>query len=584
MVLNISYPASKMLTFVDILTQRAQQQPEQTAYTFLHFGEQANSELSYGDLDRQVRSIAGRLQQSGCEGKPILLLYPSGLEYITAFLACLYAGAIAVPMYPPSSERQIPRLQTIIHDTQAVTALTTTWTYTKIAQKFTHIPELQALQWIPTNTIYPSQYDDWIKPALDEQSLALLQYTSGSTSTPKGVMVSHSNLQHNSAMLQTQMGMSEHDRGTSWLPIFHDMGLILGVLQPLYTGYPTVLMSPTAFLQRPLRWLQTLSDYQTTVTYAPNFAYDLCLRRISAAERARLDLSHWQVAVNGAEPIRRTTLDNFSATFADCGFHANTFMPGYGLAEATLMVSARKRHTGISVKQLDKAWLEQGYVKTANAQTRPVNYAVSCGQGPRDQQVRIVNPTTQVQCQPDEIGEIWLSGPSVAHGYFHNQAATEHTFHAYLADTEEGPFLRTGDLGFLHDDELFITGRLKDLIIIAGRNHYPHDIEQTIEQSSPLIRAGCSNAFSIEVGEQECLVVVAEVRAIQTKYTSDEREQMIAQLSETIRRNIAEQHEIKAYQIELVQVGEIPKTSSGKLQRRACRTLFLAEKLKKWDE
>lgn len=583
MVIDITYPISKTQTFVDILTQRARQQPEQAAYTFLRFGEEADNSLTYGELDQQARSIASKLQSLGYEGKPLLLLYSPGLEYIAGFLGCLYAGSIAVPVYPPHSARLLPRLQTVINDTQALVALTTRQTQMGIFRRFMHIPELQRLHWIATDTLPVALGQGWEKPEISGESLAFLQYTSGSTSTPKGVMVSHANLLHNSKLIKAHFGLNEKDRAVSWLPMFHDMGLILGILQVLYTGYHTVLMAPTAFLQHPLRWLQTISDYKATVSCAPNFAYELCVRRASPLMGTQLDLSSWQMAINGAEPVRSETLKNFSAAFESYGFHPDAFMVGYGLAEATLMVSGRRRFTGVSVKHVDKALLEQHLVADA-LDTQHSQTVVGCGKIAPGQHVIIVHPESLTRCRPDEVGEIWVAGESIAQGYFGNEEMTGRTFQAYVADTGEGPFLRTGDLGFIQDGEIFITGRIKDLIIIMGRNHYPQDIERTVEQSSPIIRAGNAAAFSIEVGCEERLVVVAEVRLHQSGLAPGEAALKMGEAIETIRRNIAELHNITAYQIQFVRVGEIPKTSSGKLQRHACRARFLAGSLKVWND
>lgn len=584
MIVDISHPSAKTLTFVDVLAQRAQEQPAQNAYTFIDFGAETRTHLTYGELDQRARSIAVALQDAGYTGQPVLLLYSAGLEYITAFFACLYAGAIAVPVYPPHSPRLLPRLQAIINDTHASVALTTTQDYTDILRKFPTQPELQCLQWFSTDDPDLSVYHYWQRPEIGGDSLAFLQYTSGSTSTPKGVMVSHSNLCHNSGMVRAQLGLDERDQGVSWLPMFHDMGLIMGILQPLYTGYHTVLMAPTAFLQRPLRWLQAVSEYQATLTCAPNFAYDLCTRRISPADRARLDLSHWQLALSGAEPVRYETLERFGRTFASCGFRSDAFLPGYGLAEATLMISGKHRDTGLVVKQVDKTCLEQHYVVEVDPQSQNAQTLVGCGSVPCEQQVVVVHHERLTRCRPDEVGEIWIAGGSVAQGYFGNEEATRNAFQAYLADTGEGPFLRTGDLGFLRDGELFITGRLKDLIIIAGRNHYPQDIEYTVEQASPVLRSGCVTAFSVEVGSEEKLVVVAEMRLSQSGLAPEQITQKIEEVTGTIRQHIAEEHEIAVYQVQLVKVGEVPKTSSGKLQRRACRASFLAGDLNAWNE
>ncbi|MEO7021509.1 MAG: fatty acyl-AMP ligase [Ktedonobacteraceae bacterium] len=583
MAVDLSYPAVKTLTFVDILTQRAIQQPEQIAYTFLHFGKEADTSVTYGELDRQARTIAIQLQHLGYEGKVALLLYPSGLEYIAAFLGCLYAGTIAVPVYPPHTARLLPRIQSIIKDAQTDLVLTTAETQANISHKFMHIPELRQLHWITTDMLPSVGERRWQRPELAGDQLAFLQYTSGSTSMPKGVMVSHGNLFHNSETLKTQWGLSEKDQGVSWLPMFHDLGLILGILQPLYTGYHTVLMAPTAFLQHPLRWLQALSAYKATITAAPNFAYELCLHKTSPADRAKLDLSHWQLAINGAEPVRSETLKQFSATFASCGFQSNTFRPSYGLAEATLLVTSAPRHAAHLVKHINKTLLEQHIAMNLSPDDQHAQAMVGCGKTVLGQYVIAVHPETCTRCLSEEIGEIWITGESVAKGYFGKEEETENTFHAHLVDTDEGSFLRTGDLGFVRNGEVFITGRLKDLILIKGRNHYPQDLEYTVEQSSPIIRPGCTIAFSVDLAQEERLVIVAEIRLPQSGLAPSEVTQRIDEAVKAIRRNIAATHEIAVYQIKLVDVGAVPKTSSGKLQRRACRATFLAGELKEWN-
>lgn len=585
-MLQLDYAApslTQIATFVDILGQRARQQPEQKAYTFLHFGKQTDTSLTYGELDQQARSIAARLQERGYAGKLVLLLYPSGLEYIAAFLGCLYAGAIAVPLYPPHSDRSLPRIQAIIDDTRSRVVLTTHRTRDDILRRFPQLPALQHLHWLATDTIPAMEGLRWQQPDLCAENLAFLQYTSGSTASPKGVMVSHGNLVYNSQLFNEQMTLGPGDRGVSWLPIFHDLGLIMGILQPLFAGYHTALMAPAAFLQHPLRWLETMSEQQATVTYAPNFAYDLCLRRSTPAERERLDLRHWQIALNGAEPVREQTLRAFRRAFADCGFHPDTFLPAYGLAEATLVVSSGQRRQPTVVRHVDKTLLEEHTIVEV-AETSPQAQAlVSCGRSMPGQRILIVDPQTRLPCPPQQVGEIWVAGQSMAQGYLDKQEESGRTFQACLAESGEGPFLRTGDLGFMQDGELFITGRLKDLIILQGRNHYPQDIEYTVEQSSPVIRAGYTAAFSIDHEEQERLVVVAEVRFATGDLTPQQVRQTLDEAQKAVRRNIAQVHEVTVHQVAFVTVGEVSKTSSGKLQRQACRTRFLAGTLQAWE-
>jgi acyl-CoA synthetase (AMP-forming)/AMP-acid ligase II len=333
------------------------------------------------------------------------------------------------------------------------------------------------IHWLTTDTIPPGIEDTWQKPSINADTLAFLQYTSGSTGTPKGAMLSHRNLLYNAAMTQHLMGHSHTSKFVSWLPIYHDMGLIGGVLQPLYGDFPCIMMPPASFLQSPYRWLKAISHYQATTSGGPNFAYELCVQKISQQQRETLDLSSWSVAFNGAEPIRCDTLEHFAAAFAPCGFRWEAFYSCYGMAEAALMISGGLHTASPIIKTVQGEALESDRVLATSAESENVRTLIGCGQTLPGQKIAIVNPETLTRCQPDEVGEIWVSGPSVGVGYWNRTEETERTFRAYLSDTGEGPFLRTGDLGFLQDGELFITGRAKDLIIIRGRNLYPQDIE-----------------------------------------------------------------------------------------------------------
>lgn len=570
-------------TLVDILHWRAQYQPEQQAYIFLTNGEVEGAILTYAELDKRARVIGGTLQSLCTNGERALLLYPSGLDYISAFFGCLYAGVVAVPTYPPHSNRSFYRIQSILNDSQAKFVLTTSQTMAKSERWSTLIPELATLQTIATDSLPDDNAELFQNIPWSGNKLAFLQYTSGSTRTPKGVMVSHDNLLHNLAMLHTCWKQTPQSMGVSWLPMFHDMGLIAGILQPLYVGFPTVLMAPTSFLQRPLRWLKAISKYGGTISYAPNFAYELCARKNSLEELAGIDLSTWQIAINGAEPVHGETIDRFTNTFEPYGFHREVFAPGYGLAEGTLMVTCSSSGTMPVLQSFDKTALRQNRIVEIPAKSQDAHPLVGCGQVGLGQKIIIAHPENMTRCQPDEIGEIWVSGGSVAQGYWQSPTETEQTFKGVVADTGEGPFLRTGDLGFLHNGELFVTGRHKDLIIIRGQNYYPQDIELTVERSHQALRPGCGAAFSIEVADEEYgavflsdvtseerLVVVQEVQG----HYEDSNEIFAA-----IRQRVAEVHEIEIYAIVLIKKASIPKTSSGKIQRRACREQFLADEL-----
>jgi myxalamid-type polyketide synthase MxaB len=557
-------------TFVDILNHRALQQAEQTAYIFLANGETETARLTYQQLDQKAKALAAQLQLQMSPGDRALLLYPSGEEFIIAFFACLYAGVIAVPVYPPRRNQKLSRLQAITKDAQAKLALTTTSLLSAIEEKFSSDPELVTVPCLATNNIPDKQAENWQKPNLSLEDIAFLQYTSGSTGMPKGVMVSHKNLLHNEKLIASAFGHTSETIGVGWLPLFHDMGLIGNVLQPVYVGFPCVIMPPEAFIQKPLRWLQAISRYNATSSGGPNFAYELCADKINPQERENLDLSCWDVAFTGAEPVRAATLEKFANTFADYGFKREAFYPCYGMAETTLFVSGGIKNQSPVIAAVDKLALLENSAVTINSQHPNAQLLVGCGHAWLSEKIVIVNPESLTECRDGEIGEIWVSSDSVAQGYWNRPEQTAETFQAYLADTQVGPFLRTGDLGFLLAGELFITGRLKDLIIVQGRNHYPQDIESTVQQSNSALRKDYGAAFSIEIAGQERLVVVQEVER------SYLRKLDYPVVIQQIISSVAEEHQLDVYAVALLKTASIPKTSSGKIQRIACRTAFLA--------
>ncbi|MBH8554264.1 AMP-binding protein [Nostocaceae cyanobacterium CENA357] len=562
--------AQNYSTVVDVLRHRSLTQPQREAFTFLLDGEIQAATLTYQELDQRSRAIASQLQAMGMSGERVLLLYLPGLDFLTAFFGCLYAGVVAVPAYPPHNQRNTPRVQAIVADAQAKMALTTTALLPKL-QSLLSTTTTESLQWLATDNLPENIETAWQEPNINQDSLAFLQYTSGSTGTPKGVILSHSNLLHNAAMTYQFMEHSPDSKFVSWLPVYHDMGLIGGILQPLYGGFPCVLMAPALFLQSPYRWLQTISYYQGTTSGGPNFAYELCVQKITPEQKKTLDLTSWSVAFNGAEPIRHETLERFAATFAKCGFRKESFYPCYGMAEATLMVSGVAKTASPTIKTVNKSALSQNQIIEARTDQEDIQNFVGCGYSLPQQNIVIAHPETLQQCQPHEVGEIWVSGPSVGQGYWRCSLETDRIFHAYVQDTKQGPFLRTGDLGFLDNGELFITGRLKDLIIIRGRNLYPQDIELTTERSHPLLRAGAGAAFAVEVDNEERLVVVQELE-FRAKPNIDE-------VTAKIRQAVAEAHEIQVYAVVLIKAGTIPKTSSGKIQRRATKKEYLAGNL-----
>lgn len=558
---------------VELLSWRAELQPDRIAYTFLRDGAEQAS-LTYGQLDREARAIAASLQSRASLQERALLLYEAGREFIPAFFGCLYAGIIAVPTYPPEPTRlssALRRLEPIVSDATPTVVLTTQ-SLLPFAERLSSLcEEFNSQQWIATDSLDGNIEDAWRRPGLTADTLAFLQYTSGSTASPKGVMISHRNLLHNERLIEHACGHTEQSTFVSWLPLYHDMGLIGTVLQPLYIGARGIIMPPLDFLQKPLHWLQAISRYRAATSGGPDFGFALCVRKITHEQRADLDLSSWKVAFNGAEPIRHETLERFVAAFEPCGFRREAFLSCYGLAEATLIVSGSPKESYPALLAVRSQGLERSRVEQAFGDEQSLRMLVSSGRVLLDQEVAIVNPDDRTRCLSGQVGEIWVSGPSVAPGYWDRPKETEQVFKAYVADTGEGPFLRTGDIGFLEDDELFVTARLKDLIIIRGRNHYPHDIELTVERSHPALRPGCGAAFSVDVDGQEQLVIVQEVENYQKLESMG--------VIETVRRNVTESHELQVAAIALIKPRTIYKTSSGKIQRYACRRAFLDQTL-----
>jgi acyl-CoA synthetase (AMP-forming)/AMP-acid ligase II/acyl carrier protein len=561
-------------TLVELSRSRAEQQGAQRAYTFLLDGEGEEAHLTYAELDRRARAIGGFLQERGARGERVLLLYAPGLDYVSAFMGCLYAGAVAVPAYPPDPmrvARTLPRLEAVIQDARARFALTTGFIQSVAESLGEQSAALAGLTWIATDTVDDGAADGWKDPGVSRESLAFLQYTSGSTGTPKGVMLGHGNLLHNSLAIHRCFEHTEASRGVIWLPPYHDMGLIGGVLQPLCGGFPVVLLSPLDFLKRPARWLEAISRYKATTSGGPNFAFDLCVRKTTPEQREALDLSSWDVAFNGAEPVRAETMERFARAFAVSGFRKQAFYPCYGLAEATLIASGGRKAALPVERAYLREPLQQGQAEPAEAGTDGATVLVGCGQAVLEQEVLVVDPESRLPAPEGRLGEVWLRGASVASAYWERPEESEATFQARRADTGEGPYLRTGDLGFLRGGELFVAGRIKDLIIIRGRNHYPQDLELTAEACHPAMRPGCSAAFPVDADGEERLVVVMEVD--RNKLTEP------AAAIDALRRAIAQAHEVTPGTVVLIPAGGLPKTSSGKVQRRACRAMYLAGEL-----
>lgn len=582
-------------SLVDVLQYWSTHQPEAVIYRFLTDEDNQAETLTYGQLAQQAKAIAALLQEKGIQPKDrVILIYPPGLELIAAYFGCLYAGVIAVPVYPPLNHYLVEKLQRILVNSQAKLLLTTTTIQHKLKQlkllkKILHLPLLEKIAkqywskqvdltawdcekitWLTTDDIVLKNASLWRPPTITANQLAFLQYTSGSTGHPKGVEISHGNLLHNLSILHQVTHANKKSSGANWVPPYHDMGLIGAILLPVFVGFTSTLMSPLSFLRRPYRWLKAITDFQATICTAPDFAYDYCVRKISEEEKSKLNLSCWEVAINGAEPIHLETLERFYEAFKNCGLRKEAFCPSYGLAEATLIVSGSEYLGGFQYHYFSTEELKNNRVLLVEKNHPNAKALVSSGMPKQD--LFIVHPKTHRLCKEHEIGEIWIHSASVAQGYWQQQDETESTFHAHITgDPDQINYLRTGDLGFLYQKQLYVTGRIKDLIIIHGMNYYPQDIEKTVNHSQTEIRSGGTTVFTVNVNGEEKLVIVSEVKS-ELKETHQKICELLCQV-------ILEQHEIPVYSIVLISPKTLPKTTSGKLRRRYTKELFETKKL-----
>jgi amino acid adenylation domain-containing protein len=555
-------------TLNDRMASIAESEPERAAFTFLSADAQGESHWSYGKLHSEAMRVAGWLREVGAIGKPVLLLLPTGLDYLAAFFGCLYAGAVAVPAYPPRRREKLNRLREMINDCQATFVLTNRNIRSHVANYGEPIADLQNLNWLVLEDCVLETAAAWRNTSIAEGDIAFLQYTSGSTCRPKGVAVSHANLMAMQQMIQIAMKHSSKTVVASWLPPYHDMGLIGDILQPIYVGGRCVLMAPQSFLQRPIAWLEAISRFRATTSGAPNFAYDLCASKCSLEAISKLDLSCWTVAYNGSEPISAAVLDRFAEKFSSSGFRRESLYPCYGLAEATLMVASSAVGQAPLTRVIDGDAVErQQRVVTFDRVGRKTTI-VSSGRPVAGQLVKIVDPEKLTLCDPESVGEIWVSGPNVVQSYWGKEQLSQTTLRASLAVDDGMRYLRTGDLGVLLEGELFVMGRLKDLIILRGRNYHPQDIEATVRESCGLVAPGSVAAFAIvESGEEQLAVAVEAKRQLRT-------DTEIQTLIEHVRTAIARDHDIVPFAVAVVAPGGIPKTTSGKLQRKACSELF----------
>jgi acyl-CoA synthetase (AMP-forming)/AMP-acid ligase II len=566
---------SAFSSFVDVLRRRAAEQPDDPAYIFLPDRGGERLSLTFAELYARAEALAASLAEQAKIGDRAVLLFAPGLDFIVAFFACLLAGVIAVPMMVPRRTSSSDASAAILADCSPRFAMTRRDLFTVARPDLTERFQTDRLDWVFVDSCTAGSVKPQNPlPVVGRNDIAFLQYTSGSTSAPKGVVVKHGNLIENSEMIRIAFGNTQSSTHVSWVPLYHDMGLILNALQSLYVGGLCVIMAPVGFMQRPLSWLRAIHDYRAEVAGGPNFAFDLCVRRHRSEELQGVDLSCWKVAVNGAEHVRANTIERFASTFAPYGFDAKSILPAYGMAEATLLISANRRGTGATTRKVDRDALQRNQI-VASVPARDSLILVGCGRQLSGERLAIVDPETRRPLGSGLVGEVWVAGPHTAEGYWRNPEATGSVFKARMASGSDQYWLRTGDLGFIDKGgELYITGRIKDLIIIRGINHYPQDIEESVQNCHAALRRHCGVAFSVpDAEDEEQLVVVQEVAR------SFRRGVDINEVVATIREAIAREHELTTREIVLIRTGSLPKTTSGKLQRQLTRQMFLAGSL-----
>ena len=555
-------------TLVDALQRRAAIDPARVLYTYLEDGETLERSLTAAALDAEARAIGRTLAKLAAPGTRVILLFEDGLDTIKGLFGCLAAGLVAVSGIHPAAPRSTERLLGILRDSQATVVLGQARVLAEFQRGLDEVLDDFDLRWVAIDTIKPRPADRWTGTPAANGGLALIQYTSGSTRDPRGVTLTHRNLLHNLQGQIDAFGYAFGDTGVSWLPFSHDMGMIGCVLMAVFGGGRCVLLSPSHFVEDPSRWLRAISRYRATISGGPNFAYDLCARRAETMDLAALDLSCWKVAVSGAEPVRADVLRRFVEAFDRTGFRAEALRPSYGLAEATLLVTCGDRMTPLNTRRLDQAALQANRVVpldplTEAAAPRDGVELVGCGRPLPDQSLAIVDPVALSRLAPGAIGEIWVAGPSISAGYWERPDDNLAYFSGDLGDGL-GPYLRTGDLGFALDGDLFITGRLRDLLVVRGKNYYPQDLEHTAEASHVAIRPGCSACFLQDDGNE--LVIVSELlRATPTE---------VPEVAATIRAAVTRDHGLSPARIVLVGWGAVLKTPSGKVQRQQTRSAY----------
>lgn len=562
---------------IELLDVRAHDDGDEVAFTFLPDRSDVSHSLTYRDLQSRALGLAAELQDAGAHGERAIVVGYSSIDFIVAFYASILSGAIAVPVPPPRPRRPLDSFGAIAESASARFILAPSGSMEEFRTRAGDIPALRDLRWIASDCDRATAAAQWRDPGRVPGDIAYLQYTSGSTRTPRGVMISHENALANLGMIDRAFRYVDDAPALGWLPLYHDMGLVGIVLAPVFIGTHSVFMSPFSFLQRPVRWLRGISDYRAAVSGGPNFAYELAARSIRPDQLDDIDLSCWELAFCGAEPVRPDTLAEFARTFAPIGFRKAAFYPCYGLAEGTLFVTGGDQRCAATARRFDRDVLARGIARPAAPRDDNPAVLVNCGRPWNGLEVVIVDPETSRSVPDGTVGEIWIAGKSIAAGYWNRADDTQRTFGARIVDDDDREFLRTGDLGFWLDGGLYVTGRIKDLIIVDGRNHYPQDIERTAEQAHPAVCVAGAAAFAVDDGDSERLTIVveADLRAGvgDRKSASDA---LADEIVDAIRQRVAETHDVSPAAVALVGRGKLPKTTSGKVRRQSCRAAFLS--------
>jgi len=560
-------------TYTDVIKNWTNKKPNHVVFRFLQDGINENESFTYNQLETRSKALGAAMQNIGKKGDRVLLLFQPGLSYVASLYACFYSGFIAVPAYPPRRNKGIERIHTIINDSEATICLVSQQVYNDVKNNLQNDNILNKLKWIIYEDITDGDAEKFNETIISANDVALIQYTSGSTGNPKGVMITQLNILYNSEYIRQSFGLNDKSVGVNWLPIFHDMGLIGGILQAAYVGGVNIGMPPMAFLKRPLNWLKAIEKYGGTTAGGPNFSYDYCIQKTTDEECENLDLSTIDVFFCGAEPIRKSTYTNFTDKFTISKSKEQQLYSCYGMAETTLIVTGGNQNDKPKYLNIDSNALSENKVKILTNENSAGVSLVGCGHTWMETHIEIADPVTMKKVATNEIGEIWISGPTVAAGYWNKPEETNRTFGARLTNSNNTNYLRTGDLGFFHENELYITGRLKDLIIIRGVNHYPNDIEFAIQKSIPELRQNGGAAFSITDNDNESLVIVHELERTAMRNTNFD------DIIDNIRKVVAEEHELDAFSIVLIRAGSIPITSSGKIQRRQTKYEYLSNEL-----